>query len=576
MVSGTGGRVRTQLSTSLSSTEATLSLRSSRGPAGWLANTALLLVVGLLSVPMIALLWTLFADASPAWPHLRATVLPEYLGNTALLVLLVGIGSFLLGTGSAWLTSTMRFPGARFLGAALVLPLAAPAYVVAYVYTDLLDYSGPVQRVLRATFGLGPSDYWFPQIRSLPGAALMLTLVLYPYVYLLARATFVRQSSALFDAARTLGRGPWSAFLGVALPTARPAIAGGLALALMETVADFGVVEYFGVATFTTGIFRTWYAMGDQLAALQLAAWLFLVVLVLVLVEFFARRGRVANPIGHLPAPRLIVLTGVRAWLATLACLVPVLFGFILPVGLLLQHHFEAGDPLLNRSFTEFLLNSFSVAGLAAIIATCCALLLGYSQRERSTLLGQLAVRLAALGYALPGAVLGLALLVPLSGFDRFLARLLRDEFGVQSGLLLTGTIAALVFAYVVRFMTAAYNSIDSGLSQVAPQLDAVARSLGASPGRLVRELHFPLLRPAVLTAALLVFIDVLKELPATLILRPFNFETLATRAYRLASDERIAEASTASLVIVLLGLLPTLLVLRQMRMGSTRGATES
>lgn len=554
------------MSNSLSNTEAKLSLRSTGRVARAFVTALLVLVVVMLALPMVALLWTLFAEASPAWPHLRATVLPEYLGNTLLLVVLVGIGSFLLGTGSAWLTSTMRFPGARLLSAALVLPLAAPAYVVAYVYTDLLDFSGPVQSLVRAVFGLTPGNYWFPQIRSLPGAALMLTLVLYPYVYLLARAAFIRQSSALFDAARSLGRGPWSAFLRVALPTARPAIAGGLALALMETVADFGVVEYFGVATFTTGIFRTWYAMGDQLAALQLAAWLFLVVLVLVLVEFFARRGRVANPVGHLPAPRLVQLQGVRAWLATLACLLPVLLGFVVPVVLLLTHHLETGDPLLNQRFSDFVMNSFSVAGLAACIATACALLLGYSQREHSTLLGQLAVRLAALGYALPGAVLGLALLVPLTGIDRFLATLARDEFGLQTGLLITGTVAALVFAYVVRFMTAAYNAIDAGLTQVSPQLDAVGRSLGATPGRLVRELHLPLLRPAVMTAALLVFIDVLKELPATLILRPFNFETLATRAYRLASDERIAEASTASLLIVLLGLVPTLLVVRQTR----------
>jgi len=450
------------------------------------------------------------------------------------------------------------------------LPLAAPAYAIAYVYTDWLDFSGPVQTSLRSWFSWQAGDYYFPELRSLPGAALMLTLVLYPYVYLLARATFVRQSSALFDAARALGCGPVRAFLTVALPTARPAIAGGIALVLMETVADFGVVEYFGVATFTTGIFRTWYAMGDQLAAMQLAAWLFLVVLILVLVEYFARRGRVANPTGHLPAPRKVQLQGLMAWLACLACALPVLFGFVLPLYLLVSHHLTTGDPLLGRNFLDFVFASFRVAGIAALIATFCALVLGYTQRERNSRLGGFAVRLSSLGYAMPGAVLGLAVLVPLSGFDRWLAGVARDQFGINSGLLLTGTVAALVFAYVVRFLTAAYNAVDSGLAQVSPQLDAVGRTLGARPGRLVREVHLPLLRPAVLTAALLVFIDVLKELPATLILRPFNFETLATRAYRLASDERIAEASTAALVIVLLGLLPTLLVLRQTRTPQT------
>lgn len=529
----------------------------------------MVVVVALLALPMLSLLSTLMGEQSSAWPHLRATVLPEYLGNTGLLLALVGVGTTLLGVGAAWLTSTLIFPGHRFLSVALVLPLAAPAYVVAYVYTDLLDYSGAVQSALRHWFDLAPG-YYFPQLRSLPGAALMLTLVLYPYVYLLARAAFIRQSGALFDAARVLGKGPWQAFAQVALPTARPAIVGGLALVLMETVADYGVVEYFGVVTLTTGIFRTWYALGDQLAALQLAAWLFVVVLVLVLAEYFLRRGRVANPTGHLPEPKPVTLRTGWALLATIACLLPVILGFVLPLLLLILHAAEVGDPLLGRGFNGFVLNSFAVAACAALIATGVALLLGYRLRERGSragqFVGQLTVRLAALGYALPGAVLGLALLVPLTWFDKWLATLLRDAFDVRIGLLLTGTVAALVFAYVVRFMTAAYNSIDAGLTQVSPQIDAVGRTLGAHPGRLVRELHLPLLRPAVLTAALLVFIDVLKELPATLILRPFNFETLATRTFRLASDERIAEASTAALVIVLLGVLPTLLVMRRTR----------
>ena len=527
----------------------------------------LVLAVAALALPMVSLLASLIGEPSTAWPHLRSTVLPQYLSNTAALVGLVGVGTLLLGVGSAWFTSTLEFPGHRILRVALVLPIAAPAYVIAYVYTDFLDYAGPVQSALRDFFELAPG-YYFPQLRSLPGAALMLTLVLYPYVYLLARAAFVSQSSALFDAARVLGKGPWQAFFGIALPTARPAIVGGVALVLMETVADYGVVEYFGLATLTTGIFRTWYALGDQLAALQLAAWLFLVVLVLVLTEFFLRRGRVANPVGHLPSPRPIRLRGGRAMLVTCACSLPVLFGFALPFLLLILHATEVGDPMLGRRFSDFVLNSFMVAGAAAAIATGLALLLGYRLRQPGTRLGQIVgqftVRLAALGYALPGAVLGLALLVPLAGFDRWFATLLRDEFGLRTGLFFTGTVAALVFAYVVRFMTAAYNSIDAGFAQVSPQIDAVGRTLGASSSRIVRRLHLPLLGPAVMTAALLVFIDVLKELPATLILRPFNFETLATRAFRLASDERIAEASTAALLIVLLGLLPTLLVMRR------------
>lgn len=519
---------------------------------------------------MFALLATLLQPGSEAWPHLRATVLPEYLGNTLLLMFLVGLGSLLIGVPSAWLTATRSFPAQRLLSVALVLPLAAPAYVVAYVYTDLLEFAGPVQSALRGLTGWGYGDYWFPPIRSLGGAAVVLTLVLYPYVYLLSRAAFVSQSGALFDAARSLGRTPLSAFASVALPTARPAIAGGLALVLMETAADFGVVEYFGVPTFTTGIFRTWYALGDRLAAMQFAAGLFIVVLAVVMLEFVLRRGRAANPAGRAPQPRVERLHGFGAALATLACCLPVLCGFVLPVLLLLRHAIAVGDPLFGRGFIEFVWNSVQVAGTAALIAIAVAVLLGYAQRQRGGLAAALAVRTASLGYALPGAVLGLAVLVPLTAFDQWFARLLRDWLEVRPTLLFTGGVAALVFAYVVRFLTAAYNATQGGFALVSPAIDGVARSLGARAGRLLWRIHLPLLRPAVLAGALLVFIDVLKELPATLILRPFNFETLATRVYRLASDERISEASTAALVIVALGTLSALLLTARARRPDT------
>ena len=513
---------------------------------------------------MLTLVLSLFVPGSENWPHLRASVLPEYVSTSVLLAIGVAVGSTMIGVGGAWMTATMRFPGVRWLAPALVLPLAAPAYVIAYVYTDFLDFAGPVQSLLRTSFGWQGGSYYFPALRSLGGAVIVLTLVLYPYVYLLARAAFVSQSGALFDAARSLGHGPLRAFLTIALPTARPAIAGGLALVVMETLADYGVVEYFGLATFTTGIFRTWYAMGDRLAAMQLAGYLFLVVLVLVGMEAALRRGRVANPLGHAPQPRVSKLSGWRGWGAMTLCLLPVLLGFVLPIALLVQHTLQVGDPLLGSRFGEFVWNSFQVAAMAALLATTFALLLSYASRLAPSLSVRWTVRIAALGYALPGAVLGLAVLVPLTELDKWLAGLLRDLFGGRPTLLLTGSVAALVFAYVVRFLTAAYNACQGGFAQVSPQLDALGHSLGASPRRMLREVHLPLIRPAALTALLLVFIDVLKELPATLILRPFNFETLATRVYRLASDERIAEASTAALVIVMLGVLPTLLLMRQ------------
>lgn len=508
---------------------------------------------------MAVVLWALLAPAGESWPHLRQTVLPEYLVNTIALTVLVGALTAVLGTATAWAVATRRFPGRRWLSWALLLPLATPAYVVAYVYTDLLEFSGPVQTALRTVTGW--QGALLPPIRSLGGAALMLALVLYPYVYLLARTAFASQAASLFEAARVLGAGRSRAFFGIALPVARPIIAGGVALAMMETVADYGVVEYFGVATFATGIVRTWYALGDRPAALQLAAWLFVGVLVLVLAERAARRGRYANPVGRSTAAPLVELVGARAWLTTAAVSLPLLLGFLLPLGVLARYALLVGDPLLGRSFGAFVQASASVAGITALLAAVLALVLAYAERLNAGTATRLAVRTATLGYALPGAVLAVGLLVPFTALDQWLARFLRAQFDWHGGLLLTGTAAALVFACLARFLTVAYNACHGGLENVHRRLDDAARVLGAAPRRVLAEIHAPLLRGALASAVLLVFIDVLKELPATLILRPFNFETLATRVYRLASDERLAEASTAALAIVLVGMLPTLLL---------------
>ena len=519
------------------------------------------LTVAVVGLPIVAVLWALFTPAGESWGHLRATVLADYTANTLLLALAVGVLAGVIGVAAAWTVATKDFPGRGVLSWALVLPLAAPAYVVAYVYTDLLEHSGPVQTALREAMGWRVGDYLFPRIRSLGGAALMLALVLYPYVYLLARTAFAAQAASLAEAARTLGAGPARAFWRVGLPAARPAIAGGVALATMEAVADFGVVDYFGVATFTTGIFRTWFALGDRAAAAQLAAWLFVVVAILVLAEHYARRGRFSNPVRRsAPAPRRR-LTGGRAWLAASGCALPLIFGFAVPAVVLARHALAVGDPLWGRGFVDFVAASAGVAGAAAFLATAIALGLAYSVRlGRGGAVGA-AARLATLGYALPGAVLAVGVLVPLTTLDKPLARFFSATFHADVGLLLTGTAAALVFAYVARFLTVAYNACHGGLEKIPPRLDDVARTLRAGPARVLGGVHFPLLRGAVASAALLVFVDVLKELPATLILRPFDFETLATRTYRLASDERLAEASTAALAIVLVGLLPALLL---------------
>lgn len=518
------------------------------------------LIATLVGIPIIVVAAALFAPESASWGHLRDTVLRDYVINTVALALAVGVLSAVIGIATAWMVATRDFPGRRILSWALVLPLAAPAYVVAYVYTDLLEFAGPVQGALRAATGWAVGDYWFPPIRSLAGAALVLSLVLYPYVYLLARTAFEAQAASLFEAARVLGARPRRAFIAVALPAARPVVAGGIALAMMEAVADYGVVDYFGVSTFTTGIFRTWFALGDRAAALELAAWLFVLALFLVLAESAARRGRYSNPVARDVAAPLHALKGRRAAMATFGCSLPLVFGFVVPVVILVGHAVAQGDALLGHGFGGFVANSFAVAAVAAVIATALAVGLAYSERLNAARPTRLAIRTATLGYALPGTVVAVGVLVPLALLDKTIARFLA-RFGVDMGLMLTGTAAALVFAYVVRFLTVAYNACHGGMEKVHRNLDAAARTLGAAPRRVLAAVHFPLTRAAVASAGLLVFIDVMKELPATLILRPFNFETLATRVYRLASDERLAEASTAALAIVMVGIVPVVLL---------------
>lgn len=550
--------------------------RPTQAPAANTSRSRLLWALGALlialpiAVPIIAILLTFLAPASEVWQHLRDTVLVEYVINTFLLLGLVGCISLSIGVTCAWLTATRQFPGQRLFRWALILPFAAPAYVIAYAYADILAFSGPVQTWLRDVAELSMvTNSALPSIRSLPGAAVVLGLVLYPYIYLLAYTAFADQARPLAEAARSLGASSSRTFFVIALPHARPAIAGGLALALMETAADFGVVEFYGVPTLTNGIFRTWYAQGEQLAALQLAGWLFVIVALLVVFEQLARRGSHANPVARNVGADLVRIRGWRAWLATVACAMPLLLGFVVPVAYLALQAIEVGDPLLGEAFGGFVFNSVSVAGITASIAVALAIWLAYANRQISptSLTGRttrLGVRTATLGYALPGMVLAVGLIGPLTALDRTLARAMRDHFDWSVGLFLTGSVAALVFVYLARFLTVAFNSAEGGLARIHPRFDAAARSLGSSPVGVLKRIHWPLLLPTLLTAGLLVFIDVIKELPATLILRPFNFETLATRAYRLASDERLAEASTAALCIVAVGLIPTLLLAAQ------------
>lgn len=522
-----------------------------------------LLIAVPVCLPIVMLIFSAFAPESESWAHLRDTVLTDYLVNTFFLMSLVTLFAGSIGVFTAWLTVRYEFPLRRWLVPALALPLAAPAYVIGYVYADLLEFSGPLQTQLRVLLQLAPDTTVMPNVRSLPGAAIVISLVLYPYVYLLARGSFLQQSGALHEAARTLGATGSQLFTRIALPVAWPGIAGGLALVLMETIADYGVVEHYGVPTLTTGIFRTWFAMGESAAALQLAGWLFIVVCLLVLGEHFARRGQRFNPLGRQTASQRQVPGVLRGWCFSLLCLLPVLFGLLVPVLALVVMSASHIGPGQISGLAGLIGNSVQVAAVAAFLCAGFALWLAYAERLNSGVLMRVGVRVATLGYAVPGLVLAVALMVPLTIFDKTLAVLLRDHLGWQPGLLVTGSIASLVIVYVARFLTVAFNSTQSGLAQVHPQLDAAARSLGASPRRVLGNIHLPLLRPAVFIGFLLVFIDVMKELPATLILRPFNFETLATWVYRFASDERLAFAAPAALLIVLVSLIPTFVLVQ-------------
>ena len=518
---------------------------------------------GLLLLPVLALLGAWFGGDAGRWDtlrHLGGTVLPGYAWTSGLLALWVGLGVVLVGGATAVTVTLFHFPGRRTLEWMLMLPLAMPAYVLAYAWTDTLQYSGPLQTVLRAHLGL-QGALW-PDPRSLGGAAMLFVLCLYPYVYLLARGALAERGVHLMEAARLLGAGTARRILTVALPMARPAIAAGLALALMETFADYGVGSYFGLGTFTTGIYRAWLSMGDPAAAAQLATVLLAVVAGLVAFEQAAQRrlrfatarpGRQARP---------ITLRGLGVGAAWAVCGLPILLGFVLPVLALLRLWWQ--DPGVDTAmiwprFAHWCLNSLGLAALTAAAATALALGLGFALRHRPGRALRVLTQGVSLGYAVPGAVIVVGILLPVGAAQRAW-----PEHPV--GTLLTSTVLGLVYAYLVRFSAVALQSVQSGYARVPPSLDESARLLGHGPGSLWRRVHWPLMRRATWTAALLVFVDVMKELPATLVLRPFNADTLAVMAYQLARDERLAEAALPSLAIVAVGLLPVWVLARATR----------
>jgi iron(III) transport system permease protein len=548
--------------------------RRASSPA-WTAAVAAILFLMLL--PIGAIIALAASPGESAWPHLLANVLPQAVATTLLLALGTGTMTLAIGTSTAWLVTMYRFPGRDLVDRLLVIPLAMPTYIVAYCYAEVLDYAGPAQTGLRSIFGWSSArDYWFPEIRSLGGAVLVIAAVLYPYVYLTARASFVQQSVCALEVARTLGRTPMGVFWEIALPLARPALAAGVALVLMETLNDLGAVQHLGVQTLTASIYSTWLQRSNLGGAAQLATVMLTLIAVLFAAERFARGGaRVHHTTGRYRAIPFQDIDGWKGYVAAAYCALPFVLGFVLPAAVLLRHAIQHSGDALHGGFFSAAWNSVMLATISAGAAVVVALLLAYGRRVAANGFTRPAVRLAGLGYAVPGTVLAIGLIIPLAAFDNRIDALFRALFGVGTGLLLTGSIAVLVLAYVIRFLAVALGGIEAGLERVSPNLDAAARALGETAMSTLARVHLPLLLPALGAAGLLVFVDAMRELPATLLLRPFNFETLATHVYGFAALERMESGALGALTIVLVGLVPVLLLhgaISGGRAGSRRG----
>ena len=515
--------------------------------------------------PIVAILWMALAPSENVWPHLMATVLPRYLTNTAIITGSVALIAAMVGTGSAWYIAMYRFPGSRWLEWLLLFPLAIPAYVGAYALVDFLEYSGPVQTGLRGFFGWeNARDYWFPEIRSRWAAVVVLAAALNPYVYLMARTAFREQSGGIYEVARALGSGPFARFWRVGLPLARPAIAAGTAIVMMETVSDFGVVEFFAVQTLTTGIFTTWLELGNAGGAAQLSMVILLLVLLLLGLEKASRsKSRFYQGARHQRPIETIRLTGWHAWVATALCVVPFAVGFVLPVGVIGWHAVVNAEGWLAPGLLTALRHTLVVGGAAAVVTVTAALFLTYGVKLTASRLPRKITPVTTIGYAAPGAVLGVGILIPLAAADNAVADAIYGLTGWDPGLVMTGTAFAVVYAYSVRFFAIAQGAAEAAMDRVSPSLPMAARSLGRTAGGALREVYVPLIRGSVGTALLLVFVDSVKELPATLLLRPFNYNTLSTRVYEKASLEQIGQAAPAAMLVIAVGLAAVALAAR-------------
>lgn len=532
--------------------------RQLTNPWIWGALLAAILIV----FPLLVVFSNVLIPGDEIWRHILKNLIPTYVFNTLILMAGVALLSFTIGVSTAWLISMYSFPGRKFFSWALIMPISLPAYISGFTWAGILDYTSPVYVFLRNHFGLDTGQYLFFNILSLPGAIIIFSLALYPYVYLISRAYFSRQSSTLFEVAASLGKKQSRIFFGVALPMARPAIVAGISLALMEVLNDYGLARYFGVDTFTTGIFTAWFAFSHPQSALKLSAYLMIFVLALIIMERTQRGKMRYDMLGATYRPiKRTMLNKSGGILATTLCILPFLLGFFIPVIMLIYWSSLTFVDVIDFRFTQLLFNSFSLAAIASVVVTAAALFIAFTVRSFSSRFVRFLARVSTLGYAIPGAVVAIGILIPFLWMDSKL--ILYSSPGVR--IALTGTWFALIFAYLVRFMAVGYNSIDSGMERISPSLDEASRSLGISNMKTLGKINMPLLRGALISSSLLVFIDVLKELPLTLILRPFNFDTLAIRAFEFASDERVAEAAPAAMIIIIIGLIPVFLLDRLM-----------
>lgn len=537
-----------------------------RRPDFW--GLSAILIAVLVVMPIGAIFWLALFPTENIWPHLIKTTLPRYFGNSLLLMVAVGLISAAMGTGAAWLVVMHRFPGRRMFEWALLLPLAIPAYIGAYALVDFWEYAGPFQTALRALFGWqSAQDYWFPGVRTRLTAVFVLSMSLYPYVYLLTRAAFREQSASALEVSRALGCGPWSSFWRVGLPLARPAVVAGSAIVMMETLNDFGTVEFFAVQTLTTGIFTIWLQGSNVGGAAQIACVILVLVIVLVVLEKYSRRNiRFHQLTKHKRAPQAEQFGRSVQVIATLACLIPIIFGFLMPVAIIGSHALDRLELWSSPKLWSAALTTLWVASVAATLTIIAGVVLVYGARLSESRLARLLIPVTTVGYAAPGAVLALGIIIPVASFENTLADLWLAVWGVDPGLFFTGTSAAVIFAYSVRFFAISFGAVDAAFGRVTPNMGMASRSLGKGPFTTLRLVHLPMVRGSLLVAALLIFVDSAKELPATLLLRPFGFNTLATHVYDFASLEDIERAAPGALVVILVSILAVAVVARSSR----------